>query len=137
MSREFIDTNILIYSIDSAHPEKREKSIAAIERLARSGNGVISTQVLQEFYVASTRKLRIEPLLAKRHVQDFQLFDVVQVTPPMIESAIDRSILSTLSFWDSLILIAATIGSCSTLLSEDLNDGQDVDGVKIHNPFGE
>jgi len=42
-----------------------------------------------------------------------------------------------LSFWDSLILIAATIGSCSTLLSEDLNDGQDVDGVKIHNPFGE
>jgi len=137
MSREFIDTNILIYSIDSAHPEKREKSIATIERLARSGNGVISTQVLQEFYVASTRELRIEPLLAKRLVQDFQLFDVVQVTPPMIESAIDRSILSTLSFWDSLILIAATIGSCSTLLSEDLNDGQDVDGVKIHNPFGQ
>jgi predicted nucleic acid-binding protein len=96
---------------------------------------VISTQVMQEFYVAATRKLGVPPLAAKGVLKTFSVFDTVQVSPAIIQDAVDCSILNQLSFWDSLILAAAASAGCSTVLSEDMNPGQVVLGVKVQNPF--
>ena len=97
-AKTFLDTNILIYSVDSADSEKQDKALNAIAAHAKDRSGVISTQVLQEFYSAATRKLGIEPLTARQHIRDFQIFDVVQVTPAIIENGIDCSILNQISF---------------------------------------
>ena len=134
-TRVFIDTNVLVYSIDRADPAKRKQALDWIATLARTGAGVISTQVLQEFYSAAVRKLGVAPLVAKEHVRDFRIFDTVVVTPEIISEGIDLSILDQLSFWDGLIVAAATTAGCSELLSEDMGDGRDIRGVTVRNPF--
>jgi len=133
--RSFFDTNVLIYSVDSADSARQGVALEVIERHARGKTGVISTQVLQEFYSATTRKLGIEPLQARRIVRDFQIFDIVQVTPEIIEEGIDCSILNTISFWDGLIVASASTARCSEILSENLADGQTIQGVSVRNPF--
>jgi predicted nucleic acid-binding protein len=96
---------------------------------------VISTQILQEFFSAATRKLGIEPLKARQHLRDFRVFDIVQITPALIEEGVDASILNTISFWDGLVLASAAAAKCSEVLSEDLTHGQSINGVVIQNPF--
>ena len=134
-ARSFLDTNILIYSVDRADPAKQNTALELIARHAKDRTGVISTQVLQEFYSAATRKLGIEPLQARQHLRDFRVFDIVQVTPAIIEEGIDCSILHQLSFWDGLILAAATTAKSTELLSEDLSHEQKLQGITIRNPF--
>jgi predicted nucleic acid-binding protein len=131
----FIDSNILVYAQDSGQLRKRARSRALIEELVHSGEGVISTQVLQEFYVASTRKLGVAPLAAKAVLKTFAAFETVQVSPELIQEAVDCSILNELSFWDALIVAAARAAGCVALYSEDLNTGQTILGVKVENPF--
>jgi predicted nucleic acid-binding protein len=131
----FIDTNVLVYAQDSGQWRKRARSRALIEELVHSGDGVISTQVLQEFYVASTRKLGVAPLAAKAVLKTFAAFETVQVSPELIHEAVDCSILNELSFWDALIIAAASAAGCVVLYSEDLNTGQTILGVKVENPF--
>ena len=134
-ARSFLDTNILIYSVDRADPAKQNTALELIARHAKDRTGVISTQVLQEFYSAATRKLGIEPLQARQHLRDFRVFDIVQVTPAIIEEGIDCSILHQLSFWDGLILAAAATAKSTELLSEDLSHQQKLQGITIRNPF--
>jgi len=134
--RVFLDANVLVYAQDADAPAKQRTSREIIGRLAVSADGVISTQVMQEFYVAATRKLGVPPLAAKGVLKTFAVFETVQVSPAMIQDAVDCSILNQLSFWDSLILTAAASAGCSTVLSEDMNPGQVVLGVKVQNPFG-
>ena len=133
--RMFLDTNILVYAQDAGTPRKQRKSRQLIASLAESADGVISTQVLQEFFVAATRKLGVAPLAAKGIVKTLAVFETVQVSPALIQEAIDCSILNQLSFWDSLILVAAASAGCGSVLSEDLNPGQAVLGMKVQNPF--
>jgi|SRR5688572_32288882 len=133
--RVFLDANILVYAHDAAVPGKQGKSRDVIARLAGSADGVISTQVMQEFYVAATRKLGVAPLAAKAVLKTFAVFETVQISPALIQEAIDCSILNELSFWDALIVAAAAAAGCSTVLSEDLNAGQVILGVKVQNPF--
>jgi predicted nucleic acid-binding protein len=133
--RSFLDTSILVYAHDSGSPEKQRKSREIIAQLADTGDGVVSTQVIQEFYVAATRKLKVDPLVAKGVLKTFALFEIVQVSNLLIQEAIDCSILNQLSFWDSLILAAAASAGCSVVISEDLNAKQTILGVKIQNPF--
>jgi predicted nucleic acid-binding protein len=133
--RSFLDTNILIYAHDSGSPEKQKKSREIIAHLADTGDGVVSTQVMQEFYIAATRKLGVEPLIAKGVLKTFAVFEIVQVSTLLIQEAIDCSILNQLSFWDSLILASAASAGCSVVVSEDLNDKQTILGVRIQNPF--
>jgi predicted nucleic acid-binding protein len=132
----FLDTNVLVYAQDIDAPHKRERSRQLLAEVAASGRGVISTQVLQEYYVTATRKMGVAPLAAKSVVQSFRLFEVVQLSPDLIEQAIDRSVLSQLSFWDALIVAASVASECTTIYSEDLNAGQVIGGVKVVNPFG-
>ncbi len=133
--REFLDSNILVYSVDRNEPEKRSVAMELIRGHLENRTGVISTQVLQEFYSAATRKLHIPARTARQHVIDFGMFDVVQITPDMIQKGIDCSILHQISFWDGLIVSAASVAKAGVLLSEDLNDGQSIQGIKVHNPF--
>jgi predicted nucleic acid-binding protein len=133
--RVFLDANVLVYAQDAGAADKQRKSREIMQRLAESADGVISTQVMQEFYVAATRKIGVPPLAAKGVLKTFAVFETVQITTALIQEAIDCSILNQLSFWDSLILAAASSAGCSTVLSEDLNPGQVVLGIKVQNPF--
>jgi predicted nucleic acid-binding protein len=133
--RSFLDTNVLIYSVDRADATKQETALGLIARHAKDRTGVISTQVLQEFFSAATRKLGIAPLQARQHLRDFRVFDIVQVTPEIIEEGVDCSILNTISFWDGLIVASASAAKCAELISEDLADGQVIEGLIVRNPF--
>jgi predicted nucleic acid-binding protein len=133
--RSFLDTNVLIYSVDRADRAKQETALGLIAQHAKERTGVISTQVLQEFFSAATRKLGIAPLQARQHLRDFRVFDIVQVTPGIIEEGVDCSILNTISFWDGLIVASASAAKCAELISEDLADGQIIQGLVVRNPF--
>ena len=133
--RTFLDTNILAYGQDAGSPAKQRKSRELVASLAESVDGVISTQVMQEFFVAATRKLGVPPLAAKGIIKTFSVFEIVQVSPALIQEAIDCSVLNQLSFWDSLILASAASAGCSVVLSEDLNPGQVILGVTVTNPY--
>ncbi len=133
--KTFLDTNILVYAVDEDDAARRSTCRAVIAALAADGSGVISTQVMQEFYVAATRKLGMPPLAAKTVLKTFAVFEVVQVSPSTIEAAIDCSVLNTLSFRDALIVASAASAGCTRLFTEDLNAGQAVLGVAIENPL--
>jgi predicted nucleic acid-binding protein len=133
--RVFLDANIFVYAQDAGAAEKQRKSREIIAQIADSGDGIVSTQVMQEFFVAATRKLGVAPLAAKGVLKTFNVFEIIQVSTALIHEAIDCSILNQLSFWDSLILAAASSAGCKTVLSEDLNSGQTILGVKVQNPF--
>ena len=136
MSKIFFDTNILIYAMDQADQDKKVKARYLLRSIVDEGRiGVISTQVLQEFYVASTRKLNLDPLQAKAIMQTLEELEIVTVNPYLIQEAIDCSIINRLSFWDALIIIAAESANCEKVWTEDLNDGQMIRGVMIENPF--
>jgi len=132
----FFDTNILIYSIDEQYPEKRMIAKEIICKAIVGGNGVISTQCLQEFFNVAINKLHLSKKAAKEYVEFFaDNFPIIQVSLSMILSAIDISIKTQFSFWDSLILSAAKDTGCIIVFSEDLNHGQLVEGSRILNPF--
>ena len=133
--KAFLDANILVYAQDRDSPAKRRRSREVIAALAEAATGVISTQVLQEFYVATTRKLGVAPLAAKGVMQTFKVFEIVQTSPDLIEQAIDCSVLNGVSFWDALIVVAAAASGCTIVYSEDLNPGQTIQGVRIENPL--
>ena len=137
MAKIFIDTNILIYSMDQFDPVKRKKSRALLKSLKNDLRGVISTQVIQEFYVAATRKLGAEPLVVKDIINSLERFETVIIMPEIIKDAIDCGIINRISFWDALIVTAAESANCEKLWSEDLNDGQVIRGVLIENPIKE
>lgn len=133
--KTFVDTNILAYAQDADSPGKREESRRLISALAASGLGVISTQVLQEYYVTATGKLGVAPLAAKAILRTFDVFEIVQISPRLVEDAIDCSILNQLAFWDALIVTAAAVAGCGMLCSEAFKPGQRILGVRIENPF--
>lgn len=135
LSRTFIDTNILLYAVDRGASKKRQKARALIRELLRSNSGVISTQVLQEFYVIGTKKLAIDPLACRRVIDTFSRFELVQIDLELILSAIDCSILSKISFWDALVIVSARASGCRELCSEDLSDRQIIQGVRVVDPF--
>ncbi len=137
MSKLFLDTNILLYTLDANDKSKQAKARNLIQTVTEKDIPVISTQVLQEFYVASTTKLGVEPLLAKNIMRSFENMEIVQINPYLIREAVDTSILNVISFWDSLIVVAAESAQCELLYTEDLNSGQIIRGVKIENPFSD
>ena len=135
MAKVFIDTNILIYSMDQFDAVKQKKCRALLKTLKGEQRGVISTQVMQEFYVAATKKLGAQPLTVKDILNSCERFVTVIVAPAIIKEAIDCSIINRLSFWDALIVAAAESANCEKIWSEDLNDGQVIRGVRIENPL--
>lgn len=135
MSKIFIDTNILVYSCDLADIKKNKISREILKALEKKSTGVISTQVLQEFYVVATKKLTLEPFIAKELIKKFEVFETVSITPFFIHQAIDCQALHKISFWDALIVASASEAGCSEIYTEDLNHGQTIQGVLVKNPF--
>jgi predicted nucleic acid-binding protein len=135
MPKIFIDTNILVYSLDQFELTKQRKCRELLASLTGDLQGVISTQVMQEFFVASTTKLGADVLIVKDILHSLERFETVIITPEIIKEAIDCSIINKLSFWDALIVAAAESSKCAKLWSEDLNAGQVIRGVRIENPL--
>jgi predicted nucleic acid-binding protein len=134
-ARSFLDTNVLVYTDDRSAPAKQRRAIALVEEHRRARTAVVSMQVLQEYFVTVTRKLSVDAQLARRKVELLAEFDVASPDVPDVLAAIDQHRLHGISFWDALILRSAKQSGCSVLLSEDLQDMREIDGVQIVNPF--
>jgi len=134
-ARTFVDSNVLVYADDAAAAGKRTRSQERILELTSERKAVVSTQVLQEYFVIATRKLKLPAAIARARVETFAQLDVVLIQPDLILSAIDLHRLHSISFWDALIVRAAVVGGCTRLLSEDLQAGRSFDGLEIVNPF--
>jgi len=135
VSKIFLDTNFLIYTLDNRDSQKHSTARKLFRAAVTSQSAVISTQVLQEFYVIATKKFGIDPVLVKNILISFENLEIVTVTPLLIREAIDSALISRFSFWDSLILVSAKQAYCEKVWTEDLTPGQIVQGVEIENPF--
>ncbi len=133
--RSFLDTNILVYADDKAVPEKQRRALDLIAEHRRARTGVISLQVLQEYFVTVTRKLHVDAVVARRKIELLAEFDVATAEVADILAAVDLHRLHGLSFWDALIVRAAQQTGCRVLLSENLPDRREIDGIAIVNPF--
>jgi predicted nucleic acid-binding protein len=133
----FFDTNILVYAFDNHDPTKQQKARELINTHGSTGAMVLSTQVLQEFYVVVTGKLKtpISPKDAEDIVSDLATFPLTQINKTLILKAIQRHQQQSHSFWDCLIIEAAIDSKCSILLSEDMQDGFEIGDLLIQNPF--
>jgi predicted nucleic acid-binding protein len=134
-SRTFVDTNVLVYAVDRQAASKRARALTILVELGSSL--VVSTQVIQEFYVAATRKLsrRLPIDEAERRVEELLQTDVVVIDPRLIRQAISLSKDHQLSFWDALIVQAAQSRGCTRLLTEDLQDGRRFGTLRVEDPF--
>ena len=109
-ARSFLDTNILVYTDDASEPRKHSQALELYSLQYARGHAVVSTQVLQEYFVATTRKLGVDPAIARRKVELFARMDVVVPQVDDVLAAADLSRFYPLSFWDALIVRAARSG---------------------------
>jgi predicted nucleic acid-binding protein len=133
----FLDTNLLLYAFDTGSPAKHTVAVRLLEDLWRSGNGILSTQVLQEFFVNVTKKIP-RPLsitVGREIVEDFLKWKIVSVEGRTILRAIPLHEKHKYSFRDSLVIQSAIEGGARWLLSEDFKDGQIIGDLTIRNPF--
>jgi len=134
-ARSFFDTNVLVYADDKAAPAKQRRAVELVAEHRRAGTGVVSLQVLQEYFVTVTRKLRVDVSIARRKVELLAEFDVAAPDLADILAAIDLHRLHGFSFWDALVFRTAKQSGCTVLLSEDFQDKRELDGVRVVNPF--
>ncbi len=135
--REFIDTNILLYAYDASERVKQPFAVARLGRLWRDGSGVLSTQVLQEFYSVATTKRHppMSPAAAREIIEIYRAWPVIVIEPTMIIAASALQEQHRLSFWVALIVQAAASAGAGTLLTEDLQHGATYLDITIVDPF--
>jgi predicted nucleic acid-binding protein len=135
--RTFVDTNVLLYAHDAGETVKQPVARALLEELWADRSGVVSTQVLQEFYVVATRKFQppMRRSEAREIVTLYATWSVVQVDVELILDAAALEERARLSFWDALIVEAARRAGAARLVSEDLQAGRRIAGIAIENPF--
>ena len=133
--RSFLDTNVLVYTDDKQAPAKQRRALELVAEHRGAGTGVVSLQVLQEYFVAVTRKLGVATDVARRKVELLAEFDVAAPEVPDILAAIDLYRLHNLSFWDALILRCAQQAGCRVLFSENFQERREFDGLRVVNPF--
>ncbi len=134
---DFFDTNILVYAYDSHLPDKQQKAQNIVLSGVREGNGVLSTQVLGEFFMVVTKKIN-KPLSvsdARDIIKYMGRMKVQEIDVLIVERALDTLEQYKISYWDALIIAAAERARCKRILSEDLNAGQIYHGIEITNPF--
>ena len=133
--RSFFDTNVLVYADDKASSAKQRRAVELVTEHRRSRTGVVSLQVLQEYFVTVTRKLNVDARIARRKVELLSEFDVAAPDVADVLAAIDLHRLHGINFWDALIVRSAKQTGCSVLFSEDMQAAREIDGVRIVNPF--
>lgn len=133
----FVDSNVLIYAHDADAGEKRERAVLRLRELWDTGAGRLSVQVLQEFYVNATQKLAtaVARSTAREAVTAYGAWIREPTTARTVTRASEISEMVQISFWDALILASAEEVDAEEILSEDLNDGQIIAGIRIVNPF--
>ena len=134
-ARSFFDTNVLVYADDKAAPAKQRRAIELVAEHRMARTGVVSLQVLQEYFVTVTRKLRVDAGIARRKVELLAEFDVAVPNLTDILAAIDLHRLHGVSFWDALVLHSAKQAGCNILFTEDMQQARKIGGVEIVNPF--
>jgi predicted nucleic acid-binding protein len=133
----FVDTNVLLYRHDNRKPEKQQAAEMWLAHLWQTRSGRLSTQILQEFYLNATQKLKpgLDRKAARQEVKDLAVWHPIPVDFQVIAEAWDLQDRYQLSFWDSLIAAAARLSGCRFLLTEDLQHDQDLNGVRVLSPF--
>ena len=133
----FLDTNILVYAFDVSAGRKHEVAKRIVIDLWDTKDGILSTQVLQEFFVSVTKKIPkpMDAGLAREIVSDLLKWDIIINDKNSLLEAIDIHIRYNYSFWDSLLIQAAIRSGAALLLTEDLTDSQKIKGISIKNPF--
>jgi predicted nucleic acid-binding protein len=133
----FVDTNVLVYAYDKTAGVKHDGAAKIMRELWDNGRGVISIQVLQEFFVTVTGKIAkpLDTLTAREVVRDLLKWNPVVTTGDILIEAIDIHAAHKYSLWDSLIIASAIEGGAATLLSEDLSDRHSVKNMVVRNPF--
>ena len=134
-ARSFFDTNVLVYSDDRAAAAKQRRALDLLAEHRRGGTGVVSLQVLQEYFVTITRKLHVDAVVARRKVELLAQFDVATPEVPDILAAIDLHRLHGFSFWDALVVRTAKQAGCSVIFSENFQEAREIDGIRVVNPF--
>src|SRR5215470_2671239 len=135
--KSFVDTNILVYAHDVTQGAKHERARALVERLWESDDGVLSTQVLQELCINLRRKSARPPSVeeTRKLIEDYSKWEIVVNTAESVLQALDFEARYQLSFWDALIVQAATSCEAAVLYSEDLADEQNYGAVRVVNPL--
>ena len=135
--KSFVDTNILVYAHDLDAGKKHEIARQLVSEIWEAQSGVISTQVLQEFYVTLTRKIPspLRRTQVRRLLNNYLAWEVAVNNGPTILQAIEIEENYNISFWDAMILSAAYTKNAAVLITEDLNEGQKIEGITIINPF--
>jgi predicted nucleic acid-binding protein len=136
-SLQFVDTNVLVYAHDTSAREKRTRAVALLDDLWASGQGCLSIQVLQEFYVTVTRKVPqpLSPRSASQIIEDLATWRLHEPDVEDVLDAIRFQETYRISFWDAMIVTSAMRLGCGLLWSEDLNTGQDYGPVTVRSPF--
>jgi len=138
--RIFVDTNVLVYAYDRSEPQKQQQALRVLDRLATTGAGVISTQVLSEFFVAVTRKIAAPLSIDEAHerVKNYlQSWTILDLTGMVVLEAIRGVRDHQFNFWDAQIWAAARLNQVTVVFSEDFNVGAVIEGVRFANPFAE
>lgn len=133
--RVFVDTNVFVYADDADEPDKQRVARDVVRKLAAKRCGVVSTQVLTEYVAAARRKLGLSLAECRQAVLLMCRFEVALIKPEQVLGALDVATAYGLSHWDALIIKAAATSGCRRLITEDLQHGQSVDGVRVENPF--
>jgi predicted nucleic acid-binding protein len=131
----FVDTNVLLYAFDQAHPKKQLAARAWRSELWRNKRGRVSVQVLQEFYANILRKWPAAREQARAEIRNLLVWHPVAMDAELLQLSWSLQDRFQLSFWDALIVSAAKSAGCKFLLTEDLQSGQDFDGLFVVNPF--
>lgn len=128
----FLDTNVIAYAYDASAGAKHS---TAIDVLSSQSRAVVSAQVLSEVFSVLTRKLGLASSVAREVVDRLSALEVVATDARLVREAIDLAITEQISHWDAMIVLAAARAGCDSVLTEDLNNGQVIAGVRIVNPF--
>jgi len=133
----FVDTNLLVYARDSSHQEKLLKANIWMDHLWKNKLGRISIQVLNEFYVTVTKKIKpgMSKKTARADIADLLSWNPVPLDTKVLNSALKIEEINQFSFWDSLIIGAALVSDCKYLLTEDMQHEQKIEGLIVLNPF--
>lgn len=135
--RVFIDTNVIVYAYDRDAGRKRDLARGILADLWNASGGILSLQILQEFFVTVTKKIRspLSAAAAREIVEDYLSWEVVLNDGESVLAAIDIHAAEKISFWDALVIVAAEKGGADILLSEDLGAGRKFGSVTVRNPF--
>lgn len=140
MSAFLVDTNVLVYAYDPSDGTKRERAVAVLERLGTAQMGVLSPQILGEFFVTVTRKIPspLTPAQAERSLTNYvRSWTVLDLTSAIVLEAVRGLQRTSLSYWDALVWSTAKLNQVPYVLSEDFSDGILLEGVRCLNPFAE